>query len=59
MKIEYGPPAQGGVTQLMSVSGWETKFVFTPAALIGLFVIGAVLYEVTMVDPTPKKRRRR
>ncbi len=59
MKIEYGPPAPTGVTQLMAVHGWESRALLTPAALILLFVVGAFVYETTMGDTLPKKRRRR
>lgn len=59
MKIEYGPPAPAGVTQLMAVHGWQEKAALTPAALLLLFIIGAVVYESTVGDPILVKRRRR
>ena len=60
MKIEYGPPAPVGVTQLMAVNGWETKVMYTPVALLAAFVVGAIFYEWVAGDTItsrPKRRR--
>lgn len=62
MKIEYGPPAPVGVTQLMAVNGWETKIMYTPIALLAAFVAGAIVYEFVAGDTftaQARKRRRR